>query len=96
MTLQSSYTQIYGGEIYKDASVTVRCEIHGGEAAQWTYEWSPDKLNTPPTSNEHKITVTESDSGEYSCLGGRNSSWTESSDVITLRVIGKLDTFLSF
>nr|XP_024655377.1 Fc receptor-like protein 5 [Maylandia zebra] len=81
VTVEPFWPQIYSGE-----TVTVRCEIHGGEGAQWTYEWSPDKLNTPPTSNEHKITVTESDSGGYSCLGGRNSTWTESSDVTTLRV----------
>uniref|UniRef100_A0A3P8PSY4 Ig-like domain-containing protein n=1 Tax=Astatotilapia calliptera TaxID=8154 RepID=A0A3P8PSY4_ASTCA len=49
-------------------TVTVRCEIQGGEGAQWTYEWRQNKLNTPPTSNEYRIiTVTESDGGEYSC-----------------------------
>ncbi|XP_039465658.1 immunoglobulin superfamily member 1-like isoform X4 [Oreochromis aureus] len=80
VTLQPSRTQINSGE-----TVTVRCEIHGGEA-QWTYEWSPAKLNTPPTSSEYKITVTESDSGGYSCRGKRSSSWTEWSNIITLNV----------
>ncbi|XP_039901068.1 low affinity immunoglobulin gamma Fc region receptor III-like [Simochromis diagramma] len=82
LTLQPSWTQIYSGE-----TVTVTCDIQGGEGAQWTYEWSPAKLNTPPTSNEYRtITVTESDSGGYSCRGRRGSSWTEWSDVITLNV----------
>uniref|UniRef100_A0AAZ1WVP7 Ig-like domain-containing protein n=1 Tax=Oreochromis aureus TaxID=47969 RepID=A0AAZ1WVP7_OREAU len=82
VTLQPSWTQIYSGE-----TVTVRCEIQGGEGAQWTYEWSPAKLNTPPTSNEYKINrVTKSDSGGYSCRGRRSSSWTEWSDTITLKV----------
>ncbi|CAI5669155.1 unnamed protein product, partial [Oreochromis niloticus] len=82
VTLQPSWTQIYSGE-----TVTVRCEIQGGEGAQWTYEWRPAKLNTPPTSNEYKINrVTKSDSGGYSCRGRRNSSWTEWSDTITLKV----------
>ncbi|CAI5669129.1 unnamed protein product [Oreochromis niloticus] len=82
VTLQPSWTQIYRGE-----TVTVRCEIQGGEGAQWTYEWSPAKLNTPPTSSEYRtITVTESDSGGYSCRGRRGSFWTESSDTITLTV----------
>ncbi|XP_063324392.1 sialoadhesin-like, partial [Pelmatolapia mariae] len=54
-------------------TVTVRCEIQGGEGAQWTYEWRAAKLNTPPTSNEYRIiTVTESDSGGYSCRGRRD------------------------
>ncbi|XP_063325047.1 peroxidasin homolog [Pelmatolapia mariae] len=82
VTVQPFWTQIYSGE-----TVTVRCEIQGGEGAQWTYEWRPPNLNTPPTSSEHKITVTESDSGGYSCRGGRTSSWTEWSDTITLTVI---------
>ncbi|XP_039902170.1 low affinity immunoglobulin gamma Fc region receptor II-like [Simochromis diagramma] len=32
--LQPSWTQIYSGE-----TVTVTCEIQGGEGAQWMYEW---------------------------------------------------------
>uniref|UniRef100_A0A3P8PG12 Ig-like domain-containing protein n=1 Tax=Astatotilapia calliptera TaxID=8154 RepID=A0A3P8PG12_ASTCA len=73
VTLQPPWPQIYSGE-----TVTVRCEIHGGEGAQWTYEWRPAEVNTPPTSNEYRISsAAESDSGEYSCRGRRNSSWTE-------------------
>uniref|UniRef100_A0AAZ1Y046 Ig-like domain-containing protein n=1 Tax=Oreochromis aureus TaxID=47969 RepID=A0AAZ1Y046_OREAU len=79
-----SWTQIYRG-----TTVTVRCEIHAGEGAQWTYEWKPAKLNTPPTSSVYTINrVTESDGGGYSCRGTRSSSWTECSDIITLRVTG--------
>ncbi|CAI5669138.1 unnamed protein product [Oreochromis niloticus] len=50
------------------------------------YEWSPDKLNTPPKSSEYRITVTESDSGGYSCRGRRDYSLTYWSDTITLTV----------
>ncbi|XP_039465670.1 basement membrane-specific heparan sulfate proteoglycan core protein-like [Oreochromis aureus] len=84
--LQHNWPQINSSEINSGETVTVRCEIHGGEA-QWTYEWRPDKLNTPPTSSEDRIiTVTESDGGVYSCRGKRSSSWTEWSDIITLNV----------
>uniref|UniRef100_A0AAZ1XT06 Ig-like domain-containing protein n=1 Tax=Oreochromis aureus TaxID=47969 RepID=A0AAZ1XT06_OREAU len=77
-----SWTQIYSGE-----TVTVRCEIQGGEGAQWTYEWRAAKLNTPPTSNEHRIIrATESDSGGYSCRGRRDYFFSEWSDIITLTV----------
>uniref|UniRef100_A0A3P9D1S3 Ig-like domain-containing protein n=1 Tax=Maylandia zebra TaxID=106582 RepID=A0A3P9D1S3_9CICH len=63
-------------------TVTVRCEIHGGEGAQWTYEWRPAEVNTPPTSNEYRISsAAESDSGEYSCRGRRNSSWTDAVNI---------------
>uniref|UniRef100_A0A669B8R3 Ig-like domain-containing protein n=1 Tax=Oreochromis niloticus TaxID=8128 RepID=A0A669B8R3_ORENI len=81
VTLQPSWTQIYRGE-----TVTVRCEIQGGEGAQWTYEWRPAKLNTPPTSNQYRITVTESESGGYSCRGRRDYFFSEWSDTITLTV----------
>uniref|UniRef100_A0A669CAG6 Ig-like domain-containing protein n=1 Tax=Oreochromis niloticus TaxID=8128 RepID=A0A669CAG6_ORENI len=88
VTLQPSWPQIYSGE-----TVTVRCEIQGGEGAQWTYEWRPAKLNTPPTSNEYRITVTESDSGGYSCRGRRDNLLTYWSDIITLTVSCKLEMF---
>ncbi|CAI5669119.1 unnamed protein product [Oreochromis niloticus] len=84
VTLQPSWTQIYSGE-----TVTVRCEIQGGEGAQWTYEWRAAKLNTPPTSSEYRITVTESDSGGYICRGTRNYFSTQWSDTITLIVSSK-------
>ncbi|CAI5669097.1 unnamed protein product [Oreochromis niloticus] len=82
VTLQPSWTQIYSGE-----TVTVRCEIQGGEGAQWTYEWRRGHSNIRETSNEYRsITVTESDSGGYSCRGRRGSFYTEWSKSITLTV----------
>ncbi|XP_025760515.1 B-cell receptor CD22 [Oreochromis niloticus] len=81
--LLHTWPQIYSGE-----TVTVRCLIQGGEGAQ--YEWSPAKLNTPLTSNEYtSITVTESDSGGYSCRGIWDNSFTEWSEVITLTLLNK-------
>uniref|UniRef100_A0A3P9DBH9 Ig-like domain-containing protein n=1 Tax=Maylandia zebra TaxID=106582 RepID=A0A3P9DBH9_9CICH len=87
VTLQPPWTQIYSGE-----TVTVRCEIQGGEGAQWTYEWRRGQVNTGHTSNEYRIiTVTESDSGGYSCRGRRDYMLTEWSDIITLTVSCKLE-----
>ncbi|XP_076733856.1 putative high affinity immunoglobulin gamma Fc receptor IB [Maylandia zebra] len=86
VTLQPSWPQIYSGE-----TVTVRCEIQGGEGAQWTYEWRAAKLNTPPTSNEYRIIrATESDSGGYSCRGRRDYFFSGWSDIITLTVSCKI------
>uniref|UniRef100_A0A3Q2CNS5 Ig-like domain-containing protein n=1 Tax=Cyprinodon variegatus TaxID=28743 RepID=A0A3Q2CNS5_CYPVA len=51
VTLQSNWFQIFRGE-----KVTLRCEIHGGGGAQWTYEWRPTNRNSP-TSNEYRITA---------------------------------------
>uniref|UniRef100_A0A3Q2X3P7 Ig-like domain-containing protein n=1 Tax=Haplochromis burtoni TaxID=8153 RepID=A0A3Q2X3P7_HAPBU len=89
VTLQPSWTQIYSGE-----TVTVRCDIQGGEGAQWTYKWRPAKGNTPPTSNEYRISsAVESDSGGYSCRGTRTYLLTQWSDTITLTVSCKLQMF---
>uniref|UniRef100_A0A3P8PFF0 Ig-like domain-containing protein n=1 Tax=Astatotilapia calliptera TaxID=8154 RepID=A0A3P8PFF0_ASTCA len=80
VTLQPSWTQIYSGD-----TVTVRCEIQGGEGAQWTYEWRRGQSNIPETSNEYRInSVTESDGGGYSCRSTRK--W---SDIIRLTVLNK-------
>uniref|UniRef100_A0A669F946 Ig-like domain-containing protein n=1 Tax=Oreochromis niloticus TaxID=8128 RepID=A0A669F946_ORENI len=87
VTLQPSRTQIYSGEIYRGETVTVRCEIQGGEGAQWTYEWRRGQVNIRQSSNEYRIIrAAESDGGGYSCRGRRSSSWTEWSDITTLRV----------
>ncbi|XP_015255950.1 PREDICTED: high affinity immunoglobulin gamma Fc receptor I-like [Cyprinodon variegatus] len=61
VTLQPNWSQIFRGE-----KVTLRCEIHGGGGAQWTYEWRPTSRNSP-TSSEYRITA--ADSGEYKCRG---------------------------
>uniref|UniRef100_A0A3P9DBG9 Ig-like domain-containing protein n=1 Tax=Maylandia zebra TaxID=106582 RepID=A0A3P9DBG9_9CICH len=90
--LQSSWTQIYSGD-----TVTLRCEIQGGEGAQWTYEWRQNNLDHPPTSSEYRISsATKSDSGGYSCRGKRGSSWTKWSDITKLTVSCKLDIFHPF
>ncbi|XP_044039020.1 Fc receptor-like protein 5 [Siniperca chuatsi] len=86
VTLQPIWPQIFSGETF-----TVRCEIEGGRDTKWTYEWTPAKLNTPPTNSEYRISrATESHSGDYRCKGRRDSySSTRWSDVITVTVSDK-------
>ncbi|XP_027143980.1 uncharacterized protein LOC109139830 [Larimichthys crocea] len=83
LTLQPNWPQIFSGE-----TITLRCQIEGGGDTDWTYQWIPDRLNTPPTNSEYRISsATESDSGEYRCIGRRDSySFTDWSDPITLTV----------
>ncbi|XP_073330723.1 Fc receptor-like protein 5 [Pagrus major] len=86
LTLQPIWTPhswIFSGE-----TITLRCEIQRGRDNKWTYEWSPDNLNTPTTSNEYRtISATKAHSGEHRCKGRRDSySSTEWSDAITLTV----------
>uniref|UniRef100_A0A3Q2CFV4 Ig-like domain-containing protein n=1 Tax=Cyprinodon variegatus TaxID=28743 RepID=A0A3Q2CFV4_CYPVA len=61
VTQQPNWSQMFRGE-----TVTLRCEIHGGGGAQWTYEWIPSNSNSA-TSSEYRITA--ADSRNYRCRG---------------------------
>uniref|UniRef100_A0A3Q4GXH0 Ig-like domain-containing protein n=1 Tax=Neolamprologus brichardi TaxID=32507 RepID=A0A3Q4GXH0_NEOBR len=80
--LKPSWPQIYSGE-----TVTVRCE-----GSQSLVVWREHKLITPSTSEYRISRATESDSGGYSCC---TMSLSVCSDIITLTVSCKLDTFHS-
>uniref|UniRef100_A0AAX7V1A2 Ig-like domain-containing protein n=1 Tax=Astatotilapia calliptera TaxID=8154 RepID=A0AAX7V1A2_ASTCA len=86
--LQHSWSQIFTGE-----TITLRCEIQGGEGKVWKYEWTAPNTNSPPTSSEYRISrVSVSHSGDYrcrgrySCRGRRDYFFSEWSDIITLTV----------
>ncbi|GLD64742.1 Fc receptor-like protein 5, partial [Lates japonicus] len=82
VTLQPNWSLIY-----REETIAVRCEIQGGGDTEWEYEWTPAKLNTPPTHNEYRINgATVSDSGDYKCRGRKDYSLTQWSDVIRLTV----------
>ncbi|XP_038150110.1 basement membrane-specific heparan sulfate proteoglycan core protein-like [Cyprinodon tularosa] len=84
VTLQPNWYQIFKGE-----KVTLRCEIHGGGGAQWTYEWRPTSRNSP-TSSEYRITAaTESYSGEYRCRARRDYQVTDWSNAFSMTVEDK-------
>uniref|UniRef100_A0A3P9DBI6 Ig-like domain-containing protein n=1 Tax=Maylandia zebra TaxID=106582 RepID=A0A3P9DBI6_9CICH len=88
VTLQPPWTQIYSSE-----TATVRCEIQGGEGAQWTYQWRQDQSNIHEKSKEYRIIkATKSHSGGYSCIGRRGNFYTQWSDIISLSVSCKLIT----
>uniref|UniRef100_A0A3P9CZG3 Ig-like domain-containing protein n=1 Tax=Maylandia zebra TaxID=106582 RepID=A0A3P9CZG3_9CICH len=84
VTLQPSWTQIYSGE-----TITVRCEIHGGDT-EWDYEWETNSRIKAPNQNEYRIrSASSSNSGNYRCKGRMKSSQhetTEWSDSVTLTV----------
>ncbi|XP_026016782.1 Fc receptor-like protein 5 [Astatotilapia calliptera] len=82
VTLQHSWSQIFTGE-----TITLRCEIQGGEGKVWKYEWTAPNTNSPPTSSEYRISrATESDSGGYRCRGRRDYFLTGWSDAFRLTV----------
>uniref|UniRef100_A0AAX7V4S4 Ig-like domain-containing protein n=1 Tax=Astatotilapia calliptera TaxID=8154 RepID=A0AAX7V4S4_ASTCA len=92
LKLQHSWSQIFTGE-----TITLRCEIQGGEGKVWKYEWTAPNTNSPPTSSEYRISrVSVSHSGDYrcrgrySCRGRRDYFFSEWSDIITLTVSCKI------
>ncbi|XP_036002896.1 basement membrane-specific heparan sulfate proteoglycan core protein-like [Fundulus heteroclitus] len=78
--LQPNWSEIFRGE-----TVTLRCEIQGGGGAQWTYEWRTTR-NSPSSSEYRTNSITESDSGDYSCTGRRGYQITGWSDAFRLTV----------
>ncbi|XP_036002895.1 Fc receptor-like protein 5 [Fundulus heteroclitus] len=81
VSLQPNWSEIFRGE-----TVTLRCEIQGGGGAQWTYEWSSANRNSPSSSEYRIISVSESDSGDYSCMGRRCCECTGWSSAFRLTV----------
>ncbi|XP_036002894.1 high affinity immunoglobulin gamma Fc receptor I-like [Fundulus heteroclitus] len=79
VTLQPNWSEIFRGE-----TVTLRCEIQGGGGAQWTYEWYPATRNSPSSSEYRINSVSESDSGDYSCMARRGYQITGWSDAFRL------------
>ncbi|XP_042073337.1 putative high affinity immunoglobulin gamma Fc receptor IC, partial [Haplochromis burtoni] len=84
VTLHPNWSEIYRGE-----TITVRCEIHGGDT-EWDYEWEANSIRKPPNLNEYRIIyASSSNSGNYRCKGRMKSSQhetTEWSDSVTLTV----------
>ncbi|XP_072314781.1 uncharacterized protein [Eucyclogobius newberryi] len=72
LTVSPSQLEVFVGE-----SLTLRCEVEGGADTEWTYHWSRNRLNPPPTTREYTVSrVTESDTGAYSCRAQRGPHHT--------------------
>ncbi|XP_026010465.1 high affinity immunoglobulin gamma Fc receptor I-like [Astatotilapia calliptera] len=91
VTLQHSWSQIFTGE-----TITLRCEIQGGEGKVWKYEWTAPNTNSPPTSSEYRISsVSVSHSGDYRCRGSSDYLLTGWSDAFRLTASYKPRTTLT-
>ncbi|XP_066500494.1 Fc receptor-like protein 5 [Hoplias malabaricus] len=79
--------------VFKGENVTLRCDIEAGGDTEWNYIWFKDKNELKQFSRSQEITVrsvTESNSGKYTCRGERksDSQKSEISDAVTLTVSG--------
>ncbi|RVE55598.1 hypothetical protein OJAV_G00234630, partial [Oryzias javanicus] len=53
-------------EMFRGETITLTCEVQGGEGVQWEYEWRTSQSQTFRT-NRKDWTFTASISGDYSC-----------------------------
>ncbi|XP_071372043.1 Fc receptor-like protein 5 isoform X2 [Centroberyx affinis] len=76
VTLQPNWPQIYSGE-----TITLRCEIQGGEDTEWEYEWRTTNSYRPPKQNEFRISsVYTYHNGDYECKGRQRSGQQSSTE----------------
>ncbi|XP_014330595.2 B-cell receptor CD22-like isoform X6 [Xiphophorus maculatus] len=71
VTRQPNWPQMFSGE-----SITLTCEVQGGETIEWTYEWRRDGKPVKVGNNKHlTVSVNESSSEEYMCQCRRRDDW---------------------
>ncbi|XP_043090713.1 Fc receptor-like protein 5 isoform X2 [Puntigrus tetrazona] len=77
--------------VFRGETVTLRCDIDGGEVTIWQYSWYKDGSDGVFSElQEHTFSsVTESDAGKYFCYGAERggSRRSQQSDAVTLRVV---------
>ncbi|KAG1937955.1 Fc receptor-like protein [Pimephales promelas] len=76
--------------VFRGETVTLTCDIQGGEDIQ-RYSWIKDGHTGYPytTTADYSFTADASLRGEYSCRGERSDSHTDFSDGVTLTVSDK-------
>ncbi|XP_066500491.1 carcinoembryonic antigen-related cell adhesion molecule 5-like [Hoplias malabaricus] len=86
--------------VFKGENITLRCDIEAGGDTEWNYIWFKDNNELKQFSRSQEITVrsvTESNSGKYTCRGERksDSQKSEISAAVTLTVSGEAQAILS-
>ncbi|XP_027894824.1 uncharacterized protein LOC114157856 [Xiphophorus couchianus] len=88
VTQQPNRPQMFSGE-----SITLTCEVQGGETTEWTYEWRKSGLATRRVyGKDWTFRLPDSSSLDYMCRCRRRDDWyssTKWSETITLFVSDK-------
>ncbi|KAL6490976.1 hypothetical protein MHYP_G00013210 [Metynnis hypsauchen] len=88
-----------GKQVFREETVTLRCDIQGGGDTEWGYSWNKEGYthnSLSPTQENIIYSVKESDSGIYTCRGERrsDSQRSEISDAVTLTVSDRAQAVL--
>ncbi|XP_061566153.1 B-cell receptor CD22-like [Cololabis saira] len=85
---QPNWPQIFRGE-----TITLTCEVQGGETTEWRYEWRRSGSDTPwKYEKTWTFTASESSSGDYTCKTRRRDdlySSTETGEAFRLLLSDK-------
>uniref|UniRef100_A0A3B3YED1 Ig-like domain-containing protein n=1 Tax=Poecilia mexicana TaxID=48701 RepID=A0A3B3YED1_9TELE len=85
VTRRPNWPEMFSGE-----TITLTCEVQGGETTEWTCEWRRPGLATHRTnSKDWTFIVSQSSSGDYLCQCKLRDDWyssTQRSNAITLSV----------
>ncbi|KAF5895797.1 immunoglobulin superfamily member 1-like isoform X1, partial [Clarias magur] len=75
-----------GTRVFTGEHVTLRCDIQGRGGIQWIYSWNKNKISMRGRGDQEVTlsSVTQSDSGDYTCRG--QSFYSQISDAVTLTV----------
>ncbi|XP_062300419.1 basement membrane-specific heparan sulfate proteoglycan core protein-like [Scomber scombrus] len=91
VTLQPNWPLIYSGE-----TITVRCEIEGGEDTGWEYKWRVNNRFSSQKDKEFRISASSSSNVNFMCKGRRylysSTEWSEA--VILTRSFNKAKSTL--
>lgn len=82
--MQPRWPQVYLGE-----ALTLRCEIQGGEAFEWEYNWHVPSTNLydVKTQDQYRISyATGTHAGDYSCSGRMKNYMVETKWSAPLRL----------
>uniref|UniRef100_A0A096MAQ1 Ig-like domain-containing protein n=1 Tax=Poecilia formosa TaxID=48698 RepID=A0A096MAQ1_POEFO len=71
VTRRPNWPQIFSGE-----TITLTCEVQGGETTEWTCEWRRDRTTVARRNDKvWTVSVSESSSGDYMCQCRRRDDW---------------------
>uniref|UniRef100_A0A3B3X7S4 Ig-like domain-containing protein n=1 Tax=Poecilia mexicana TaxID=48701 RepID=A0A3B3X7S4_9TELE len=62
--------------IFSGETITLTCEVQGGETTEWTCEWRRDEKTVARRNDKDwTVSVSESSSGDYMCQCRRRDDW---------------------
>ncbi|KAL0153243.1 hypothetical protein M9458_051418 [Cirrhinus mrigala] len=83
--------------VFREETVTLRCDIKWGGDTEWTYRWEIEGTNDQHKNSVSQISTQEWNissvdhihSGKYTCTGQKKTQCSQRSDAVTLNVLAE-------